>query len=88
MTILCEHDSGSATDCRPLCDAPATRTVAYPLPCYGTVRVHVCARHELVTVARCYPFPATVSADTTRVERQTGRARTGAQRARDRRAIA
>jgi hypothetical protein len=31
--IRCQLDSGSATDCQPLCSAPATKTVTYRSGC-------------------------------------------------------
>lgn len=55
MTTRCTYDSGSMTGCRPLCDAPATRVVAYTLPCYGTLRAPVCDRHLSPTLGRIYP---------------------------------
>lgn len=57
---VCELDSGSATDCQPICDRPATHTVTYLLPCYGKITTTYCAEHAKHAEAYHYPYTTTV----------------------------
>ena len=58
--VRCEHDSGSATGCRPLCLEPATHTVRQSTACYGVLELARCERHARSAVARAYPDPCEV----------------------------
>lgn len=55
----CGHDSGSATGCRPLCDAPAVVGITYGYGAYR-VTVNVCQRHVATTHNRVWPEVGTV----------------------------
>lgn len=56
---ICEEDSGSLTDCRPVCDEPATHRVTYDG--YGGPFVSlVCERHADHAPARHYPYSVSV----------------------------
>lgn len=52
----CAWDSGSATGCRPLCDAPATVAVTYdPCGSGGPLDTRLCDRHAGILPGRIYP---------------------------------
>lgn len=53
--VTCQHDSGSATGCRPLCDAEASHVVSYRNGSGPALRAMVCAAHVRVTEARAFP---------------------------------
>lgn len=57
----CQEDSGSMTDCRPICDAPATHRVTQAASGgYGPyVSLH-CKRHADGAAARHYPYSVSV----------------------------
>lgn len=50
----CSHDSGSMTDCQPLCHDVATHAIAYWV-CRTRIVPHYCARHVHVNQCRLYP---------------------------------
>jgi hypothetical protein len=58
---ICSYSTGSDTDCRPLCDAPATVGLTYG---YGVYRVtsNVCQRHVRPTENRAWPEAVTIGA--------------------------
>jgi len=60
--MICQHDSGSATGNRPLCDAPATITIhVAPSGGYPAWELSVCARHLSATEGALFPYRFTTS---------------------------
>ncbi len=53
----CALDSGSATDCQPLCDQPATWTVTYSSGSYGPFVVPLCSGHVRRFQNQIWPSP-------------------------------
>jgi hypothetical protein len=52
--IVCAADSGSATGCRPVCDAAATREVTYTGD-RGPYVTSLCDAHAATLAARVWP---------------------------------
>lgn len=52
---VCDYDSGSATDCVPLCNKPPQWRIVYSPG--ATFVTHVCTRHKGATLGRLYPYP-------------------------------
>ena len=56
------EDSGSATGCRPICQAPATHAVTVTvIGMRFTYTAELCKRHADHAPARHYPYPVTVA---------------------------
>jgi hypothetical protein len=51
----CQYDSGAMTECRPLCDRPATHAVIYHNGTSGPFTARVCDRHLSPMLGRVYP---------------------------------
>jgi hypothetical protein len=60
VSATCTADSGSATDCQPICTAPTAHRVTFDIPCYGTFVADVCARHVAYVRGQVHPAPVTV----------------------------
>jgi len=57
----CTEDSGSMTDCRPICTATATHKVTHrPIGSSVTFTYYLCKRHAENAGARHYPDRVTV----------------------------
>lgn len=51
----CTYDSGSMTDCIPLCSKTPTQRLVYLVPCYGYFPADLCGGHVSPMQGRIYP---------------------------------
>jgi hypothetical protein len=56
---MCEADSGSATDCQPICRDAATYRLSYRTGLGTRLSVLLCARHVTRETNRLYPWRPT-----------------------------
>lgn len=56
--VMCVHDSGSATGCRPACDSPAVVEMTHT-GYRGPYAVRLCRRHADRLAGRIYPDTVT-----------------------------
>jgi len=59
--VTCQLDSGSMTDCQPLCDKDATHTVTYRSGSYDPFVVSLCRRHVSRFENQIWPERSTVA---------------------------
>lgn len=63
-TPVCDYDSGSATDCQPLCGDPAAWAVAWRSDLGTVLTSRVCTHHKRRTVNRlgaCWIDPLSIT---------------------------